>query len=260
MLKKRLTFTLLYSAGFFYLSRNFRLQQVGDLEWLLKNYQLQTVLTYVDELFVIDVSRTDRDHNDFCRVLSIISQQSFLPITAGGGISSLSYVAQLFSAGADKVLVNTAIWSNPELLVSISSRYGSQALVASLDVKRTPAGYLFLSSNATTECQLSDEIFNLLMSHCGEILLTSIDQDGTGQGYDFKSLTLLPLSSALPVIISGGAGNSDHLRAGLQHERVDAVNTAHLFNFVGDGLKQARIELLQAGIQLAHRNNCPSKT
>jgi len=111
MLKKRIIFTLLYDNGNFVLSRNFRLQKVGNLDWLKKNYDFSKISFYIDELVVLDVSRKNRDLNLFCENLKILTKDSFVPVAAGGGINSYEHASKLLKSGADKLVLNSSLFN-----------------------------------------------------------------------------------------------------------------------------------------------------
>jgi cyclase len=157
-------------------------------------------------------------------------------------------------AGADKVVLNSALFEWPDLVREIASTFGQQCVVGSVDVRRNNSGHFDIYiRNGTNkiEMPIRDAISYFADGAVGEIYLNSIDRDGTGQGYDFEVLASLPEELTLPVIMAGGAGNSRHFAEGLNDPRIDAVATAHLFNFVGDGLKKARYALLDRGAELA---------
>lgn len=254
MLKKRIIFTLLYDSGAFMLSRNFRLQRVGDLAWLQRNYNFAHIAFFIDELIVLDVSRNQRDINTFCESLKALTKGCFIPIAAGGGIRSLAHARQLLRSGADKVVVNTPLFDNPNLVKELAGEFGQQCVVGSVDMKRNDhMGYtIFTESGRQALTEPLSASLRILGQQCvGELYLNSIDQDGTGQGYDFRLLDQLPEMCEVPVILAGGVGNAVHLIAGLKDQRVDAVATAHLFNFVGDGLRRARESLVTQGHDLA---------
>jgi len=254
MLKKRIIFTLLYNEGHFVLSRNFRLQKVGNLDWLQRNYDFSKIAFYIDELIVLDVSRGERRLDLFTDTLRQLSKGCFAPIAAGGGIRSVEQARALLHSGADKVVVNTAMFESPELLTALTAEFGQQCIVGSVDAKRNSEGaFEFFTSNGEQALERPPNLALRALPEMtvGEIYLNSMDRDGTGQGYDFAMLELLPDDWATPVILAGGVGNSRHLHAGLLDPRVDAVATAHLFNFVGDGLRKARGNLLAEGFPLA---------
>jgi cyclase len=253
MLKKRLIFTLLYSSGSFMLSRNFRLQAVGNLDWLQRNYDFSRISNYIDELVVLDVTREKRNLDEFCEVLKFITLNNFVPITAGGGVKDVDSARKLLRSGADKILVNSGLFNESSLARELSEEYGQQCVVGSIDLKRSITGEFQVWSEdggKLNEAPARELLDRVLKQEVGEIYLNSIDRDGTGQGLDFEILDLLPEGINKPIILAGGAGNSDHLMVGLKHSRIDAVATANLFNFVGDGLKKTRQELVSGGIVL----------
>ena len=253
MLKRRLIFTLLYDRGSFMLSRNFRLQRVGDLNWLQKNYVFANTSLSIDELIVLDVSRGERDAEKFCDHLKQVSRECFVPIAAGGGVRSADDAKRLLRSGADKIVVNSPLFTDPELIHDLGERFGQQCIIGSVDLKRnTEGGYAVWTENGQNQlaAPARDLLRPLAELPVGEIYLNSVDQDGTGQGYDFDMLELLAPEFSVPVILAGGAGNARHMAEGLGDARVDAVATAHLFNFVGDGLHQARSKLIAGGVEL----------
>jgi cyclase len=255
MLKKRIIFTLLYDSGQFVLSRNFRLQKVGDLSWLHANYDFTKIAFHIDELIVLDVSRGQRDFPQFLQTLRKLSQGCFAPIAAGGGVRSIAEARALLQSGADKVVLNSALFRSPGLVRELAEAFGQQSLIGAVDLKYSTNGdYLVYVENGSQPLDISaaDALARLSESSVGEIYLNSMDRDGTGQGYDFDLLAMLPEKHNIPVILAGGVGNSRHLMAGLQDNRVDAVATAHLFNFLGDGLSTARFNIVNSGFSLAH--------
>ena len=255
MLKKRIIFTLLYDNGNFMLSRNFRLKKVGALDWMQRNYDFSRIAFYIDELVVLDVSRCDRNRQRFCDTLKELAEGCFVPIAAGGGIRSVSHARDLLHSGADKIVVNTALFCDQVLLRDLSMEFGQQCVIAAIDILRgSNEEYQVLIDNGFQSLKLKpQEVFaQLPLETVGEIYLNSVDRDGTGQGYDLALLDLLPDHWPIPVILAGGVGNSSHLLAGLNSSKVDAAATAHLFNFVGDGLKNAREAIISAGMPLAY--------
>lgn len=254
MLKKRIIFTLLYDSGYFMLSRNFRLQKVGNMDWLQRNYNFSHIAFYIDELIVLDVSRNNRNLSLFCEDIKKLTEGCFVPIAAGGGVRSIDDARQLLRSGADKIVVNTAIFDSLELIFNLAKEFGQQCIVGSIDVKNTPdAGFRIFTMNGSKRIDSDPRVAfaELPEQAIGELYLNSMDQDGTGQGYDFKLMDLLPSDWSMPIILAGGVGNSAHFIDGLTDPRVDAVATANLLNFVGDGLKKAREAILDKGFNLA---------
>lgn len=254
MLKKRIIFTLLYDRGNFMLSRNFRLQRVGSIEWLQKHYDFSQISFYIDELIVLDVTRGGRDTESFCQVLRALTNGCFVPIAAGGGVETYEHALALLRSGADKIVVNSSIFDQPQFVHELCRKFGQQCVVGSVDLKLGPDGlrYPWITNGSVKQDKpLHSALQCIGEGALGELYLNSIDRDGTGQGYDFAMLDELPGGLSIPVILAGGAGNALHLAAGLADKRVNAVATAHLFNFIGDGLMQARKTLEDAGVPLA---------
>ena len=239
------------------LSRNFRLQKVGDLRWLKKNYDFSHIAFSIDELIVLDVSRKERDSERFSEALKALTEGCFVPIAAGGGIQAVDQARKLLRSGADKVVVNSALFQAPELIDSLAEEFGRQCIIGSLDFKKSPEGKLEVWTNNGTKQEEGSAAENLKMAAklpIGELYLNSIDKDGTGQGYDRDLLELIDPTIPMPIILAGGAGNARHLAEGLRDSRVHAAATAHLFNFVGDGLEKARTYLYQEKFDLARWN------
>ena len=250
MLRKRIIFTLIYSDGFFNQSRNFRLQKVGDIRWLERNYKFQKIAFSLDELVVLNASKSDKDMTKFANTLSELVDDVFIPIAAGGGIRSLEDAGMLFANGADKIVLNSTLYTDKGLVQKLVKKYGSQSIVASID---HIAQDVFIS-NGTQKIDvcLDDYIKHIEQLHVGEVYLNSIEKDGTGFGYDISFIESVSESIATPLIIAGGAGNEKHLIEGLKVEKVNAVATANLFNFIGDGLPNARVKALESNCNLAN--------
>jgi cyclase len=253
MAKKRLVFTLLYQQRGFYLSRNFRLQRVGDINWLQHNYRFASIATAIDELVILDVSRDQTDRAAFSAAAAEVSANCFMPLVLGGGIRSLADAETLVSNGADKIVLNTALATDPDLVRELVALYGSQCIIASVDYRVENGSFVVYTHQGRQRLDqpLQRHIEQLAALQVGELYLNSIDRDGTGQGYLLESLAQLGAASHLPVILAGGAGNQHHLLEGLQGAGVDAAATANLFNFIGDGLPRARAHLLHHGIAMA---------
>jgi cyclase len=176
-----------------------------------------------------------------------------MPIAAGGGIRSRDDAFALLGAGADKLVVNTPLFTSPGLVEELAATFGSQCLVGSIDYRRGPAGTtVYYGNGAVSAAMPVEEAVRLAEGlGVGEIYLTSIDKDGTGQGYDIEALRAVADSSSIPVIASGGVGDFDHFVAGMSLPNVNGASTANIFHFVGEGLREARDHLLGHGIELA---------
>jgi cyclase len=253
MLRKRIIFSLIYHDGFFMQSRNFRLQKVGNLHWLEKNYHFQKIAFSLDELIVINASRGKKNICRFAEMISSLVNDVFIPITAGGGIQSLEDAELLFNSGADKILVNSILHNDTELVKNLVLKYGSQSIVGSLDYKKiNDVNEVFIQDGSTRiNFTLEEYIAHLESLDIGEIYFNSMDKDGSGFGYDFEEIQRLSNFISKPLIIAGGAGNESHLIEGLKMNGVTAVATANLFNFIGNGLPNARKKILDSGENIA---------
>jgi cyclase len=257
MLRKRIIFSLIYSDGFFNQSRNFRLQKVGDLKWLENNYGFSKIAYSLDELIIIDATKEKKNIINFSKTIEGIVEDVFIPICAGGGINNISDAELLFKSGADKIIINSAIYENPFLIKELVHIYGSQSIVASIDFKVVQNEYIAFISNGTKELTTDLVIYlkNIQDLGVGEIYLNSIDRDGTGFGYDLESINYLANFIKVPLIIAGGAGNEKHLLEGLKINEVSAVATANLFNFMGEGLPNTRQYILNNNHNISIRIN-----
>jgi len=136
MLRKRIIFTLIYNNESFNQSRNFRLQKVGDLRWLEKNYKFQDIAFSLDELIVLNASKDEKDIEKFAKTLERLVDDVFIPIAAGGGIKTLDDAKLLFDNGADKLVINSILYEDTTLVKELVKIYGSQSLVANIDYKK----------------------------------------------------------------------------------------------------------------------------
>lgn len=261
MLRKRLIFTLLFSNNYFYLSRNFNLQKVGNLDWLKENYNFKNISAYIDELIVLDVSKNNKDIKNLSNNIGDICKDCFVPISIGGGIDNLDKVKILLKAGADKIVVNTAVFKNKKFIYQLSKYIGSQSIVISIDYKKGDNDYLFFISNGNEQVKLNSLTFFKYINEipAGEIYLNSIDRDGTGQGLDFDILKKINKSFSKSIILCGGVGNKDHIYKGMKISKLDAIATSNLFNFIGDGFSNSRNYLINKKINLAIRESVYEK-
>jgi cyclase len=253
MLRKRIIFTLIYENGKFNQSRNFRLQKVGDINWLERNYRFKDIAFSLDELIVLNATKNAKSLKSFADTLERLVDNVFIPIAAGGGIKSIDDAKTLFDSGADKLVLNSIIYTNPEIVKSIIQKYGSQSVVASIDYKGTEGREVVFIKDGTQaiDFPLKEYVCYLEDLGVGEIYLNSIDKDGTGFGYDFNTIDKISEDMKTPLIIAGGAGNESHLMEGLKRDKVDAVATANLFNFIGNGLTNARQKIIDENLNIA---------
>jgi cyclase len=249
MLKKRIIFSLLYKDGMFCLSRNFRLQEIGDIEWLMKSYSFEEISGSIDELIILNVGSKENSKERFFSNIDRIIKNFFVPITIGGNVRSLNDAREYFLAGADKISLNTLYIENEMIATEISRVYGSQAVVASIDYKKisTDSGNIYRiyeNESERLEIDLLHQIKKVQELGCGELLIRSIANDGTGNGLDLELLSYIPNDLlTVPLIFAGGIGKSEHMETGLSNFGIDAVCTANLLNFINQGLVRARKEL-----------------
>jgi cyclase len=255
-LYKRIIFCLYFKDSNFYLSRNFRLQKVGNLDWLIKNFRFGETSTFIDELIVILV-KEDPKENDFCNFLEEIKnlkKKIFIPIILGGYVRNIDIVNKYFQFGADKVLINTACYENYLFIDKVSNIYGSQAITIMVDYRKDKDNF-FLYSNCGKKREkitLENHLDNLNKGNSGEIILNSIDNDGNGAGLDCAIINKIKINFTKPLLLMGGAGKPDHFYLGLKNEKISGVITANLFNFLGTGLKEVRNFLIQKKINIAN--------
>ena len=225
------------------------LKDSGDPVELAKDYYLQGA----DELTFLDVTAANENRRTTLDMVTRCAEQVFIPLTVGGGIRSLADVTALLTAGADKISVGSAGVSNPELLREISSAHGNQILVISLDLKRgdSPSGFVVTTHGGrkTTELDGLAWVQQVQELGAGELLVNSIDADGTQDGFDLELIELIKRQSSVPVIASGGAGSLEHFVEAAQ-AGADAVLAASVFHnrvFRIDQVKQA---LREAGFEV----------
>lgn len=221
-------------------------RRVGPVLPAIKVYNQREV----DELILVDiVAHKEADDPDF-ESIGDFGQDCFVPLTVGGGITRIEQVQRLLRAGADKVAVNTAAYSRPELVTEIANRYGAQCVVVSIDVRAQDKGwtcYSHAGKQATGRdvlawaCELEDR-------GAGEILITSIERDGTMQGYDIPLIESVVSAVKIPVIASGGAGNYQHMIDAVKQAGASAVAAASIFHFTEQTPAEAKFAMANAGI------------
>lgn len=249
MLKARVIPTLLW--------KNFGLVKgVGFDSWRRVGSVLPAIKVYnqrdVDELILVDIiahrSPVDPDYES----AEEFGSECFVPLTIGGGIRSPQQVGDLLRHGADKVCVNTAAYDNPSLISEIERLYGAQCVVASVDVRKSENGPRWMCfSEAGTKSTGRDVVSwvkELEARGAGEILITSIERDGTMQGYDLDLVSAVSAAVSIPVIASGGAGCYQHMVDAVKHAGASAVAAASMFHFTEQTPAEAKRAMSQAGI------------
>lgn len=248
MLKTRIIPTLLY--------RDYGLVKgVGFDSWRHVGSLMQSIKVYnmrnVDELFIVDIKATNDGREPDFGWVDDFADDCFMPLTVGGGVTSIDHVGRLLDAGADKVAINTAAVDTPELIDKIASKYGSQCAIVSIDFKRHDDGSLEVVTNSGQRERNIDLVNFAKIAEeqgAGEILITSVDLDGTMKGYDLKAVKLVSEAVTVPVIASGGAGNYQDMLEAIQQGGATAVAAASIFHFTEQTPAEARAYLRQAGI------------
>jgi cyclase len=230
-----------------------------------------------DELTFLDITASHEKRNIILDIVARTAEKVFMPLTVGGGVRDLDDIRNLLNSGADKVAINTAAVHNPEFVRNAAERFGSQCIVVAIDAKRVDSKLSHVSSNLSwsqlhpelfltgNESGLSFEVYThggrnptsinalnwarLMEAHgSGEILLTSMDCDGTKNGYDLKLNRTISESLTIPLIASGGAGTLDHLVEGITEGKADAVLAASIFHFKEFTIEETKRHLKSKGI------------
>jgi cyclase len=209
-----------------------------------------------DELVFLDITASSDSRRTMIDVVERTADQVFIPLTVGGGVRSVGDIRELLTAGADKVSINTAAIHDPALIEAGAPVFGRQCIVVAIDARREPAGGWGVYTHGGRRAAGLDAIAwaaEAARRGAGEILLTSMDRDGTRDGYDLPLLEAVAAAVNIPVIASGGAGNLDHLVEGLQPGRADAVLAASIFHFGEHRIADARAHLARHGIPVRQR-------
>ena len=229
---------------------------VGFDSWRRIGPVLPAVKVYnqreVDELVLVDIVANQSDNGPDFESIDEFGQDCFVPLTVGGGIVRIEQVQRLLRAGADKVAINTAAYAQPDLISQIASRHGAQCVVASIDVRVQDGRWSCFSHSGkqTTNRQAVAWARELEDRGAGEILITSIERDGTMQGYDLPLIEAVVCAVKIPVIASGGAGNYQHMVDAVNQAGASAVAAASLFHFTEQTPAGAKAALAEAGIQV----------
>lgn len=204
------------------------LKELGDPVELAISYEAQGA----DELVILDIEANMRRISMLPLFIKCVADALSIPLCVGGGIHSIEFVAELMQAGADKVSLCTAALKQPQLIQEIAQVYGSQCVVVSIDAKRQGSTWVCYAHGGRVNTGITVETWAKKVQElgAGEILLNSIDRDGTGDGYDLKLIEHVARASSLPLIASSGAGTAEHLREALAPGRADAVLVAGLLH------------------------------
>ena len=223
-----------------------QLRHAGDPADLAARYNVEGI----DEVVILDITATLESRQALAETISAVAHRIFLPLTVGGGIRSEDDAAAAVEAGADKVSLNTAALKNPALITTLAGRYGSQAVIVAIDAKRRGDGFaVYVRSGTSDAARDAVEWAREAESRgAGEILLTSMDRDGTRAGFDCELTAAVADAVNIPVIASGGAGGLEHFADVFTTGHADAALAASIFHYADTGVADVKRYLHNAGI------------
>lgn len=250
MLAKRIIPCLDVTAGRVVKGVNFvDLRDAGDPVEIARRYNEQGA----DELTFLDITATSDQRDLILDIIEAVSAQIFIPLTVGGGVRTVDDVRRLLNAGADKVSINSSAVTNPELIADAASRYGSQCIVVAIDAKQVgPDRWEVFTHGGRTPTGLDAIEWAKKMEAlgAGEILLTSMDRDGTKSGFDIPLTRAVSDAVNIPLIASGGVGNLQHLADGILEGHANAVLAASIFHYGEFTVQQAKRFMAERGIEV----------
>lgn len=206
-----------------------------------------------DELCFLDITASSDDRDILVHVIEAVAARVFIPLTVGGGVRKVEDVRRLLNAGADKVSINTAAVQNPDLVGDASGIVGNQCIVVAIDAKRRPAGGWEVFTHGgrkATGLDAVDWARRMALAGAGEILLTSMDRDGTRDGFDLELTRAVSEAVGVPVVASGGVGSLEHLADGVILGKADAVLAASVFHFGEFTVREAKQRMRDRGIEV----------
>jgi imidazole glycerol-phosphate synthase subunit HisF len=225
-----------------------QLRHAGDPAALARRYNVEGI----DEVVVLDITATLESRRTLARTVSAVAKEIFLPLTVGGGIRSEDDAAAVIEAGADKVSLNTAALANPSLIGTLARRFGSQAVIVAIDAKRRDTGFGVYVRSGTADAARDavDWARQAEDSGAGEILLTSMDRDGTRAGFDCELTAAISDAVNIPVIASGGAGGPEHFLDVFTRGCADAALAASIFHYADTGVSDLKNYLSDHGVPI----------
>ncbi len=205
-----------------------------------------------DELCFLDITASSDERDILLHVIEAVASRVFIPLTVGGGVRKVEDVRRLLNAGADKVSINTAAVQNPDLVRDASGIVGAQCIVVAIDAKRSGERWEVYTHGGRKATGLDAVRWaqRMTAAGAGEVLLTSMDRDGTRQGFDLGLTRAVSEAVSVPVIASGGVGNLEHLAQGVLEGKADAVLAASIFHFGEYTVRQAKAHLKKRGIEI----------
>ena len=222
------------------------LKDAGDPVQIAKVYDEQGA----DEIAFLDITASYEERDILIDVVRRTAEEIFIPLTVGGGIRRLEDIRRLLNAGADKISINTAAVKDPHFVERASKRFGSQCIVIAIDAKRNGASWEVFTHGGRTSTGIDAVLWAKQMEEmgAGEILLTSMDRDGTKDGYDIELTRTISEQASIPVIASGGVGTLEHLYEGLIFGKADAVLAASIFHYREFTIAQVKSFLKNKGV------------
>ena len=223
-----------------------QLRHAGDPGELARRYNVEGI----DEVVILDITATLEKRQAMARTIDAVAREIFLPLTVGGGIRTEDAAAAAVEAGADKVSLNTAALKDPNLITTLARRYGSQAVIVAIDAKRREGGFaVYVRSGTADAARDAVEWAKEAESRgAGEILLTSMDRDGTKAGFDCEMTAAVSRAVDIPVIASGGAGTFDHFTDVFTDGCADAALAASIFHYAESSVADLKRHLRDRGI------------
>ena len=250
MLAKRIIPCLDVNAGRVVKGVNFvELRDAGDPVEVARRYDEQGA----DEITFLDITASSDDRDIILHIVEAVASQVFIPLTVGGGVRQVEDVRRLLNAGADKVSMNTAAVNNPQLVADASAKVGAQCIVVAVDAKQTSPGRWEVFTHGgrkNTGLDAIEWVRKVESLGAGEILLTSMDRDGTKAGFDLALTRAVADAVGIPVIASGGVGTLQHLADGVTQGRADAVLAASIFHYGEFTVRQAKEYMRSRGIEV----------
>jgi cyclase len=224
------------------------IRDAGDPVEVARRYNEQGA----DEITFLDITASHEGRDTTIHTVERIAEEVFIPLTVGGGIRKVEDIRVMLNAGADKVGINTAAIHNPELVREAADRFGSQCIVVAIDAKAVGTGWEIFTHGGRKPTGIDAVAWAEKMAAlgAGEILLTSMDRDGTRDGFDLRLTRTISEAVSIPVIASGGVGNLDHLVEGVLLGGADAVLAASIFHFGECTIRQAKAYMAECGIEM----------
>ena len=247
MLAKRVIPCLDVNAGRVVKGVNFvSLRDAGDPVEIARRYDQQGA----DEVTFLDITASSDDRDLILPMIEAVADQVFIPLTVGGGVRTVEDVRRLLNAGADKISMNTAAIQQPDLIRQCSDKFGAQCIVVAIDAKRVGDHWEVFTHGGRNPTGLNALQWAARVTEmgAGEILLTSMDRDGTRQGFDLELTHAVAQSVSIPVIASGGVGSLEHLYEGVTQGAADAVLAASIFHFGEHTIGEAKAYLSRRGV------------